>query len=128
MLPTRPDINEFVDLTSQLADVKTDLTTLEWEFEKAKAHNIKNALSSNISNKSRAVDYAKVIGNDDKDEQYLDGLMSRIINKKRDVTILYGKIEAWKSNKELYRSDSYHQVTGRFGGSLLDGGADDKDN
>lgn len=127
MLPTRPDINEFVDLTSQLADVKTDLANLEWEFEKAKAHNIKSALLSNVSNKSRAVDYAKVIGNTEKDEIYLNGLMTRIINKKRDVNILYGKIEAWKANKELYRSDSYHQVTGRFGGSLLDGGNEQDD-
>jgi len=119
-LPTRPDIDDYVKLTNELADVKTDLANLEWEFEKAKAHNVKDALSSDISNKSRAVDYVKVIGNSDKDEKYLDGLMSRIISKKREITILYGKIEAWKSNKELYRTDSYHQVTGSRGGSLLE--------
>lgn len=123
-LPTRPDIEEFISLTNKLADAKTELSALEWEFEKSKAHNIKNALSSGVSNKSRAVDYAKVIGNCDADEQYLDGLVSRMIDKKRDITILYGRVEAWKSNKDLYRSDSYHQVGGRFGGSLLDGGAD----
>jgi|GEM_PF-3035156 len=121
-LPTRPDVEEFIALTNELADAKTALNSLEWEFEKAKAHNIKNVLMSNVSNKSRAVDYAKVIGNSDTDENYLDGLMSRIIGKKRDITMLYGKIEAWKANKDLYRSDSYHQVGGRFGGSMLDGG------
>ena len=111
-LPTRPDIEEFIALTNQLADAKTDLATLEWEFEKAKAHNIKNALSSSVSNKSRAVDYAKVIGNCDRDEQYLDGLMSRIINKKRDITVLYGRVQAWEAQKDLYRTDSYHMIRG----------------
>jgi len=115
MIPTRPDIDEFNKLINELADTKTDLANLEYEFEKAKAHNVKDALSSDISNKSRAVDYVKVIGNSEKDEQYLDGLMSRIISKRREITILYGKIEAWKSNKELYRTDSYHQVTGGRG-------------
>lgn len=119
-LPTRPDIDEFISLINKLADAKTDLATFEWEFEKSKAHNIKEALASSISNKSRAVDYVKVIGNNDKEEKYLDGLMSRIISKKRDITMLYGRVEAWKANKELYRSDSYHQVTGRFGGSILE--------
>lgn len=119
-LPTRPNVDEFISLINKLADVKTDLATFEWEFEKSKAHNIKEALTSNISNKSRAVDYVKVIGNNDKEERYLDGLMSRIITKKKDITMLYGRVEAWKANKELYRSDSYHQVTGRFGGGLLE--------
>lgn len=121
-LPTRPDIEEFIKLTNSLADAKTNLANLEWEFEKAKAHNIKDALLSGVSNKSRAVDYAKVIGNSDKDEKYLDGLMNRIISTKREITILYGRIEAWKANKEIYRTDSYHQVTGSrgFGGSLLE--------
>lgn len=120
MLPTRPDVNDYIELTNSLADAKTSLANLEWEFEKAKAHNIKTALTSDIGNKSRAVDYVKIIGNTDKDENYLDGLMSRIINLKRDITMFYGKIEAWKSNKDLYRTDSYHQVTGSRGGSLLE--------
>ena len=119
-LPTRPDINEFIDFTNQLADVKTNLANLEWELEKAKAHNIKDALDSDIKNKSRAVDYVKVIGNDDKQGGYLDGLTSRMISKKRDIMIMYGKIEAWKSNKELYRTDSYHQVTASRGAAYED--------
>lgn len=122
-LPTRPDVNDFIDLTNQLADAKTTLSELEWEFEKAKAQYIKETLSSNVPNKSRAVDYAKVIGNDEKQGKYLDGLMSRIRDVKRTITILYGKIEAWKSNKDLYRTDSYHQVTGSHGvGSWLGDG------
>lgn len=123
MIPTRPNVDEFIKLTDKLADAKTELATLEWEFEKAKASNIKQALSSGISNKSRAVDYVKVIGNDDKQAKYLDGLMQRIISKRRDITIIYGELEAWKSNKELYRTDSYHQVTGSRGSFL---GADDE--
>lgn len=115
MIPTRPDINEFIDLTNQLADAKTDLANLEWEFEKARAQNVKEALSSDISNKSRAVDYVKIIGNNEKQGIYLDGLMSRIINRKRDVTILYGKLQAWEAAKDIYRSDSYHTIRGSLG-------------
>lgn len=122
MIPTRPDVNEFINLIDRLADAKTNLSDLEWELEKAKAHNIKNALTSDISNKSRAVDYAKIIGNDDKDEKYVDGLMTRIIKIKRDITILYGQIEAWKARKDLYRSDSYFQVTSRMGADFSGGG------
>jgi len=118
MIPTRPDINEFINYTNDLADSKTDLANLEWELEKARAHNIKNVLTSDIKNKSRAVDYAKVIGSTEKDEKYVDGLMARVIKIKRDITILYGKIEAWKANKDLYRSDSYFQVTSRVSGNL----------
>lgn len=120
MIPTRPDIDEFLDLTDKLADAKTELAQFEWEFEKAKAQYVKQALSSDISNKSRAVDYVKVIGNDDKQGGYLDGLTSRMISKKRDIMIMYGKIEAWKSNKELYRTDSYHQVTASRGAAYED--------
>jgi hypothetical protein len=112
MIPTRPNIGDFINLVNELADAKTDLATLEWELEKAKAHNIKTALTSDISNKSRAVDYAKIIGNTDTDEKYIDGLMNRVIKLKRDVSILYGKIQAWESAKDIYRSDSFHMIRG----------------
>jgi len=115
-LPTRPDVGDYIQLTSELADVKTDCSDLEYELEKFKAHNVKKAMDAGA--KTRAIDYVKVIGNTPADEIYIDGMMKKINSKKREITILYGRIEGWKSNRDLYRTDSYHQVTGRM--SLAD--------
>jgi len=115
-------MDEFIALTNTLADQKAKCTELEYAFEKAKAHYIKTAMDSKA--KTRAIDYVKVIGNTAKDEEYLDGMKRQIIELNRQITISYGKIEAWKSNKDLYRTDSYHQITGRAG-SLIDKESDE---
>jgi hypothetical protein len=110
-IPTRPDIDKFIVLINELADKKSQLANSEYEYEKDKAHNIKRAMDDKA--KTRAIDYVKVIGITEEDEKRLDGLKKHIINLNREITILYGKIEAWKAEKEIYRTDSFHQVTGR---------------
>jgi uncharacterized membrane-anchored protein YjiN (DUF445 family) len=113
MYPERPDINEFIGIVDTLADLQDDLNKLEYIYEKKVATNIRNAIKRGA--KSREIDCVKVLGNDEEEEKALDELKSQIYDRKKAVRILWGKIEAWKANKDLYRTDSYHQITGGKG-------------
>ncbi len=113
MLPERPDINVFTKLTDQLADIKDDLGKMEYQYEKMVATHIRTAMRNGA--KTRELDYVKVLGITEADTAEMDDLKQKIFDRRKAITILYGKIEAWKSQKELYRTDSYHQVTGRIG-------------
>lgn len=110
MLPERPDVNEYIALNDDLADVKDHLLKLEYSYEKKVAANIRTAM--NRGAKTRELDVIKILGNNDEEEKYLDSLVNNIHDTKKAVSILYGKINAWQSRKELYRSDLYNQVGG----------------
>lgn len=109
-LPTRPDLDEFIQITSELADARAKYSELEYTFEKTRARNIKNAMDNHV--KTRAIDYIKVLGNSEKEEQYLDWLKKQMIDLNRQITVLYGRARAWEAGKDLYRSDSYHMIKG----------------
>lgn len=112
-LPTRPNMDEYIQFVDQLADKKAEYSRKEYLFAKTTAHNIKKAKLSGA--KTRDIDFVKVIGNNTKEEEFLDALKEEMVELQREITVLYGKMEAWKSNRDLYRSDSYHQVTGSSG-------------
>jgi len=111
MLPERPDVEEFIKLVDKLADVQDELNRLEYGYSKMVANNIRSAI--NRGAKTRELDCVKVLGNTDEEQRVMDGLMEQIHDRKKVVRMLWGKIEAWKAKKELYRTDSYHQITGR---------------
>jgi len=117
MYPERPDVEEFIKYVDTLADLQDDLNKLEYEYDKKVAINIRGAIQRGA--KSREIDCVKILGNNDEEQRVLDGLKASINERKKAIRILWGKIEAWKAGKDLYRTDSYHQVTGRegFGGS-----------
>jgi len=111
MFPERPDIEEFITLVDNLADIQDELNKMEYQYSKKVATNVRNAI--NRGAKTRELDCVKVLGNTDEERKALDALIEQIHDRKKAARILWGKIEAWKSSKELYRTDSYHQGTGK---------------
>ncbi len=111
MLPERPDVEEYIKLVDTLADLQDDLNKMEYEYSKKVANNVRNAIRRGA--KTRELDCVKVLGNSEEEEKVLDGLQTQIFDRKKAIRILWGKIEAWKAQKELYRTDSYHSVTGK---------------
>lgn len=111
MLPERPDIKEFIKLVDNLADIQDELNKMEYQHSKKIATNVRSAISRGA--KTRELDCVKILGNTDEERKVLDGLMESIYDRKKAVRMLWGKIEAWKAKKELYRTDSYHQITGK---------------
>ena len=111
MLPERPDVEKFIKLVDSVADIQDELNKMEYEYSKKVATNVRNAI--NRGAKTRELDCIKVLGNTEEEQTVLDSLMNQINDRKKAIRILWGKIEAWKAEKELYRTDSYHQVTGK---------------
>jgi len=111
MLPERPDVEEFIKIVDSLADVQDELNKMEYEYSKKVATNIRNAIARGA--KTRELDCVKVLGNSEEERKVLDALQDQIQDRKKAVRMLWGKIEAWKAKKELYRTDSYHQITGK---------------
>lgn len=111
MWTEKPDLEEFIRLVDALADVQDELNRMEYEHSKKVATNVRTAIRRGA--KTRELDCVKVLGNTDEEHKILDALMDQIHDRKKAVRMMWGKIEAWKSQKELYRTDSYHQVTGK---------------
>ncbi|MDD2731244.1 MAG: hypothetical protein PHW33_03940 [Candidatus Portnoybacteria bacterium] len=111
MYPERPSVEEFIKLVDNLADVQDELNKMEYEYSKKVANNVRSAIHRGA--KTRELDCVKVLGNSEEEEKVLDGLQQQIFDRKKATRILWGKIEAWKAQKELYRTDSYHTITGK---------------
>jgi hypothetical protein len=111
MYPERPNVEEFIKLVDNLADVQDELNKMEYEYSKKVANNVRSAIQRGA--KTRELDCVKVLGNSEEEEKVLDGLQQQIFDRKKAIRILWGKIEAWKAQKELYRTDSYHTITGK---------------
>jgi len=111
MLPERPDVEKFIKLVDNLADVQDELNKTEYQYSKKVANNVRSAIKRGA--KTREIDCVKVLGNTEEEQKVLDGLMETIHDRKKAVRILWGKVEAWKASKDLYRVDSYHQVGSR---------------
>ncbi len=111
MYPERPNVEEFIQIVDQLADIQDELNKMEYEYSKKVANNIRTAIRRGA--KTRELDVVKVLGNSEEEEKVLDGLQQQIFDRKKATRMLWGKIEAWKAKKELYRTDSYHTVGGR---------------
>uniref|UniRef100_A0A6M3LAZ1 Uncharacterized protein n=1 Tax=viral metagenome TaxID=1070528 RepID=A0A6M3LAZ1_9ZZZZ len=111
MYPERPNVEEFINLVDKLADVQDELNKIDYEYSKKVANNVRSAI--NRGAKTRELDCVKVLGNNEEEQKVLDGLQQQIFDRKKATRMLWGKIEAWKAQKELYRTDSYHQVTGK---------------
>ena len=107
----RPDVNEFVKMVNDLADVQDDLNKIEYQYKKLVANCKRFAMNSGA--KTREVENVEYLGNNAEEEKRLDALMQQLFDRKKAVRILWGKIEAWKAKKDLYRSDSYHMVTAK---------------
>jgi hypothetical protein len=116
MLPERPSTEKFLRLVDELADIQDDLNKLEYRLKKITAQNVREAMNSGA--KTREADLVKDLGNTKEQEREMDILNEQIFEKKKQVRVLWGRIEAWKAEKDLYRTDSYHQVGGRFGSGL----------
>ena len=113
MLPNRPDIREFARIVDELADLQDALNKKEYVYEKRVAQNLRVAMQRGA--KTRELDHIKILGNNETEEAALDNLMTEIHELKRAVRIKWGAVEAWKADKELYKSDSFHLVGGRGG-------------
>jgi hypothetical protein len=111
MYPERPNVEEFIQLVDALADLQDDLNKYEYEYSKKVAVYIREAMKREA--KTRELDCVKVLGNNEEEEKILDALQAQINDRKKAIRMLWGKIEAWKANKDLYRTDSYHQISGR---------------
>lgn len=111
MFPERPNVEEYIKLVDSLADVQDDLNKLEYQYSKKVANNVRSAIGRGA--KTRELDCVKVLGNNEEEHKGLDALMESIHDRKKAVRMLWGKIEAWKAQKELFRTDSYHQITGK---------------
>lgn len=118
MFPERPDVEKFIKLIDRLADLQDDLNKKEYTYSKLVAVNVRKAIQRGA--KTRELDCVKVLGNDDVEKQVLDKLQQEIFDRKKDIRMVWGAIEAWKAEKDLYRTDSYHQVTGTPDGSFFD--------
>jgi len=110
MYPERPDIKEYARLLDKLADLKDDIAKLEWQLERTIAVNVRTALNKGA--KTREVDCVKSLGNDAKEASQLDMLKQAIIDAKKNLNATQGKVYAWQAGKDLYVTDSYHQVRG----------------
>ena len=111
MLPERPDVEEFIRTVDKIADTQDELNRMEYIYDKKVAANVRSALGRGA--KTRELDCVKVLGNNEEEQKILDSTMESIYDRKKAVRMLWGKIEAWKAKKELYRTDSYHQITGK---------------
>lgn len=111
MLPERPNVEEFIRTIDELADIQDELNKMEYQYSKLVATNVRSAISRGA--KTRELDCVKVLGNNDEEQKALDALQEQIQDRKKATRMLWGKIEAWKAQKELYRTDSYHQITGK---------------
>lgn len=107
---TRPDIAEYAQIVNDLAEVQDDLNKKEYQYKKLVATYKRTAMK--VGAKTREVEIVEHLGNNPEEEKTLDILMESIFDRKRAVRILWGKLEAWKSNRDLYRSDSYHEFAG----------------
>lgn len=110
MLPERPDINEYMGYTNDLAEAKTALAEYEYALDKKIATCIRNAM--NAGAKTRALDYIKVIGNSEADTKEMEAYRTEINALRQTISILYGRIKSWEAKKDLFRTDSFFQVRG----------------
>ncbi len=110
MILARPDIAEFAQIINDLAEVQDDLNKKEYQYKKLVA--TYKRIAMNAGAKTREVEIVEHLGNTPEEEKKLDTLMQSIFDRKRAVRILWGKLEAWKSHRDLYRSDSYHEFAG----------------
>ena len=108
MLPKRPDLDEYAELTDDLATYKDRLATKKNELDVFIAFCIREALKGGI--KTKDIDYIKVIGRDDKDKEKIETLRREIRELDRLISSTFGKMETWRWSKELYISDAYHQI------------------
>lgn len=106
----RPNINVFIGMVNDLAAVQDDLNKSEYTYKKLVAECRRTAMKNGA--KTREVDNVEFLGNNSDEESKLDKLMMDIFDRRKAIRILWGKIEAWKSSRDLYRTDSYHMVGG----------------
>ena len=118
MLPERPDVEEFIRTVDELADIQDELNKMEYQYSKKVATNVRSAIARGA--KTKELDCVKVLGNNEEEQKALDALQEQIQDRKKATRMLWGKIEAWKAQKELYRTDSYHQITGKPDKSFFD--------
>lgn len=110
----RPDLEVYTGLCDKVADLKDKVLKLEHEHEKLIAHYLKEAMERGA--KTRELDVVKVIGNTEKQEKELEKLIKEIFSTKKEILLTQGNINVWLASKDLYVTDSYHQIrgTGKF--------------
>jgi hypothetical protein len=108
MLPKRPDLDEYAELTDDLATYKDRLAAKKNELDSFIALCIREALKS--GSKTKDVDYIKIIGRNDADKEKIELLRREIRELERLISSTFGKMETWRWGKELYISDAYHQI------------------
>lgn len=98
-------------MINDLADLQDDLNKLEYQYKKMVATYKRDAMK--LGAKTREIECVEYLGNSEEEERKLSTLMGSIFDRRRAVRILWGKVEAWKAQKDIWRSDSFHQITGR---------------
>jgi len=112
MYPERPNIDEFLADINSLADLQAQVNNKKYQLSKLVAKNIRRAIKNGA--KTKEIDYIKVVGNDEDEEKQLDKLNEEVHEGERAIRVLWGSVEAWKAKKELYKTDSYHDGTGKI--------------
>jgi len=107
-LAERPDIYQYAQWSDDWCSAKRELQVAEWELEKYSAICVREAIEKKETGKSKSVDVAKIIGNDEEQLQKIDELRQDIVDLKDRVTRLQSKMRMWEHAKDLYQTDSYH--------------------
>jgi hypothetical protein len=110
MLTTRPNTDDYIKITNDLAVARDQLSKREYQLEKIKAKNVRIAMQNKAT--TRTAEVVKVIGNNEEEEQELDKLNYEIIELKRVISLLFGKLELWRAQKDLYISDTRQMAKG----------------
>lgn len=110
MLAERPNLLVYAELSDNLYELKKQLGKAEWELDKVTAVNMKSAIKRKATGKE--TDVVKVIGEDQDDLRLIEDLRNKILNLKKEIGVTQGKLKVWEFTRDLYISDSYHQVRG----------------
>jgi hypothetical protein len=117
MLPERPELEDLLHYSDEYANAKYEEQVAEYECDVFVARCMRIAATSGA--KSREIDIVKYIGNTEEDALKINELKMRMIEARKKANISYGKTEAWKAQKDLYRTDSYNMVGGMPNGSFF---------
>ena len=107
MYPTRPDVEEFYELSDKYADLKHEADTLEYEIKLLEAEYTKEAVE--LKKKTKEIEAAKYTGNNDEQKEAMKTKRKELLIKRHESKRMYNKIEKWRAYKDLYISDNYAQ-------------------
>ncbi len=119
MFVIRPDTEDFVQFQDEAADAKVAYERARFAYEKKQSMCVRDAIEA--KKKTKEIECAKVLGNDDSDLAELNRLREDILEKLGELKKADGRVKLWDAKLQLYKNDSFYQGKSSFASSAKEG-------